>query len=201
MGKKIINICFILTFGYAVYIFVSRDSRTLRENMEEVDHLNDRPKLLIDHYISTRYAGNQPISKTKGQTAHFEEPNKLHMQGDVEGLKYKQPHNQIVRAEQAIASFEAKSIQQVLDGAETKNIILKNYVRLIQGSDTIFSDLAIYDVKSDLVTSEAAVRVVGEKRWFTGANGFKYDVKTSNVEVMGPIEGVIDPNELSNEKD
>ncbi|MFK7873139.1 MAG: LPS export ABC transporter periplasmic protein LptC [Oligoflexales bacterium] len=165
--------------------------------MEAVGNSNTRPKLLLKQFHSYRYAHQDPQSQISGDTGYFQEPNQLLMTGSLKSIQHRKPHQQEVYADRAVATFDAVSIQDVLDGAATKNIKLFENIKLLQSQDAILTTQATYDIKTDRIYSDAPVRVEGQKRWSTGEHGFIYDMSSSNVEVFGPIEGVVDPNELS----
>jgi len=181
------SIFFVFLTTYAYWIYINRDEKTLRENLESSD--SARPRIELENFTIYRYQGSRLESKILARMGQFVEPNSAEFFGDFQAYKYFENDTQSVRSESALGIFDTESLGGILGGAELSQIELTNDVRLYYSAYSLFTDTATYLSDENVIFGEKPVQIVGSNRWFRGKNGFRLDLNSELVNLYGKVVG------------
>lgn len=191
MGKKLVIIGFILSMILAVYVFLNRDTTSLKRNLERASA--KEPRAVFEDFTVYRYEGNVLKSKLTARLGHFYEPNVVELDGEVRGERLTPAGDkETVGAESATAYFKATSLTKMLDQdhpTELDRAELTSFVEVGVKDHLLTTDYAEYINNEKLVRSLRPVRVEGPGRVFTGEDGFTYNLLTQVLEMQGQVKG------------
>jgi len=189
MGKKLVMAGFLAVLGYAVFIFINRDVRFLREKIK--DSQVKTPRVALEDFIVYRYKDKTLNAKISGRLGHFFEPNQIELNGEIKGIRMTPKGTETFGAEAVMGYFEAQDINEMLDGAELELAELTGFVEVGMRDHVLTTDFAEYRAQKGVVSSTRPVRVEGPGRVFTGEDGFVYNLESQSLDIMGHVEGVV----------
>ena len=165
MGKKIIMGIFVFALGYAVYLFINRDLRFLREKM--TDGQVKTPRVVLEDFVVYKYTGRKLDAQLTARLGHFFEPNQIELNGEIKGSRTTDKGTEIFSAEAMMAYFEADDINSMLGDAPLKLAELTGFVEVGVKEHLLTTDYAEYKAEKKVVASKRPVRVEGIGRVFT----------------------------------
>ena len=194
MVKSFIIVLFLGCFGYSIWIFLQRDTRSLRENIEKApSHL--KPRVIMDDFHLRRYERQLQHSSVTAAYGAFLAPNKVELSGSVEAWKLNNGKRQIVRAHKAIAYFQSDSLEELMRQAELERAKMTGFVEIDYSDHLLQTEEAEYTARDEKIAGTEFVRVDGPSRWFTGKDGFRLFVKEEILDVFGKVRGMLKPDD------
>lgn len=193
MGKHLIIGSFLLCLGLAVWQFIARDTRTLRENIEQAPS-HKRPRIILEQFHLRQYLGKQQVSDLQAIYADFSAPNKANVSGDISGWQLRDNERESLRAQSLVAYFDSRNLTDLIDAGQLRSASLRGFVAFSFRGHTLYTDEANYDPVSKRISGEDPVRVVGPKRWMQGENGFMVKMDEQSLEMFGQVKGVFYPH-------
>ena len=194
LGKKLTILGFIVSMGIAIYVFMTRDTTSLRKNLDKASA--KEPRAVLEDFTVYRYEGNVLKSKLTARLGHFYEPNVVELDGEIRGERLtNEGDKETVGAESATAYFKATSLTKMLDQnqpTELDRAELTGFVEVGVKEHLLTTDYAEYINSEKLVRSLRPVRVEGPGRVFTGEDGFTYDLLTQVLDMQGQVKGDIE---------
>jgi lipopolysaccharide export system protein LptC len=162
------------------------------KNSEEV-LTQSEPLVVLDDFEFFKYQDDQIVEVFSSRTAKLYEPNRAEFFAEVSGRRINRGAVEIVKADMVTAFFESSSLSELLGRkADLQMAVAEDNVRLHLGKDVLFTDHVEYNSKDELLRSDKPIRISGEGRKMIGQKGFLYNHKTGNIEVLGPVSGVVD---------
>lgn len=194
MGKKLVIAGFLLCFALAIYVFVTREAKSLREDGPEASKL---PRAVLEDFAIYRYEDANLVAKLTARLGHFYEPNVIELDGEVRGERITASgERETIGAESATAYMKAPNLVKMMDQKnELDRAELNGFVEVGLKEHLLTTDYAEYLNSAKLVQSQRPVRVEGLNRVFMGDEGFKYGLDTEVLEMQGPVKGVVSIDE------
>ena len=193
MGKKLVIIGFAISMFLAVYVFATRDTTSLKRNLDKASA--KEPRAVLEDFTIFRYEDNILKSKLTARLGHFYEPNVVELDGEIRGERLTpEGDRETVGAESATAYFRATSLSKMMDQnqpTELDRAELTGFVEVGVKDHLLTTDYAEYINSEKLVRSLRPVRVEGPGRVFTGEDGFTYNLLTQVLDMQGQVKGDI----------
>lgn len=190
MGKKLIMIGFLASLGLALYVFLSRETKSLRENIGQGSA--KEPRVVMEDFVVYRYSGDVLTGKLTARLGHFYEPNIVELDGEIRGERQTNDGVETIGAESATGYFKATNLTTMLhQKTELDRAELTGFVEVGVKDHLLTTDYAEYINAEKLVRSLRPVRVEGPNRVFSGEDGFTYRLKTQALEMQGTVKGVV----------
>jgi hypothetical protein len=189
MAKKLVIVGFLLCFGLALWTYLTRDKKSLRENLTSGQR---DPRVVMEDFSIYRYEAATIRSRLMAKLGHFYEPNVVELDGEVRAERRTLDGVETATAETATAIFNAKSLRSMmgqklqLDKAE-----LAGFVEVGVKRHLLSTDYAEFINKDSIVRSSRPVRVEGPGRVFTGDEGFVYSLSNETLDMPGQVKGVV----------
>ncbi|MFK7823894.1 MAG: LPS export ABC transporter periplasmic protein LptC [Oligoflexales bacterium] len=194
MVKTFIIVLFLGCFGFSIWIFLERDTSSLRENIEKApSHL--KPRVIMDDFHLRRYEGQLQHSSLTAAHGAFLAPNKVELSGSIEGWKLSNEKKQVVRAYEATAYFQSDNLEELMKQAELERATLSGFVEIDYSDHLLQTEEAEYTTRDEKIAGTQFVRVDGPNRWFTGKEGFRLFLKEEVLDVYGKVRGMHKPND------
>jgi LPS export ABC transporter protein LptC len=195
MGKKILTFSLFACFALAFYVYATRETKSLKENIAKAS--TQEPRIVMEDFVLHRYQGNRLIASLSAKLGNFYEPNLLELEGDVKGLKLGENGlRESVSAESAMVYLKATSLASLLrQQTEIDRIELTGFVEVGLKEHFLTTDYAEYVNADRSVRSLRPVRVEGLGRVFTGEEGFTYSLVSETLEMQGQVKGVVQIDE------
>lgn len=187
MGKKLIIVAFLASLGLALWIYLSRETKSLRENLSK--RSQREPRLVLEDFTFYRYAGEALTGRLSARLGHFYEPNVVELDGEIKGERLTTDGKETVSAESATAYFKANTLTKMMEQTDLDRAELTGFVEVGVKEHTLSTDYAEYLAGEDLVRSLRPVRVQGLNRVFTGDEGFTYALTSETLQMFGRVKG------------
>jgi lipopolysaccharide export system protein LptC len=189
MGKKLVIIGFLVCCLLAMWVFWSREVKSLRETLNKDVR---EPRVVLEDFVAFRYEGDAQVGKLTARLGHFFDPNVMELDGEVKAERQTGDGVETLSTESATAYFRAASVSAMMDEkTELDRAELTGFVEVGMRDHLLSTDFAEYRDKDQTVRSTRPVRVEGPHRVFSGEEGFVYDLKKQALSMPGPIKGVI----------
>jgi LPS export ABC transporter protein LptC len=201
LGKRLVIVGFLLCLAVAVYVYATRETRSLRENMGQQD-TTKAPRVELEDFVFYRYDADELTSKASARLGHFFEPNIAELDGDVHGERQRDDGSiETIGAESAIAYFEATKLTSMLtQKTKLQRVELSGFVEATTQGHLLTTDYAEYIDETETVRSRRPVRVEGPNRVFSGDEGFTYSVPEASLTMLGTVKGVLTFDETNRAK-
>lgn len=194
MFKTFIIVVFLGCFGISIWIFLQRDTSTLRENIERApSHL--KPRVILEDFHLRRYKAHEQTSSMTAAFGAFKAPNIVELSGSVQGWRISKGKKQIVRTHKSVARFKSENLVELMKQAELERVSMTGFVELEYSDHLLQTEEAEYTARDEKIAGTQFVRVDGPNRWFTGKEGFRLFVKEEVLDVFGKVRGMLKPNE------
>ena len=187
MGKKLVIVIFILCFGLALSVYLSREKKSLRDNLSNKGQRE--PRLVFEDFTFYRYLGDSLTGRLSARLGHFYEPNVVEFDGEIKGERLTKDGRQTVSAESATAYFKAATLTKLMAETDLERAELTGFVEVGLREHTLSTDYAEYLAADNLVRSLRPVRVQGPNRLFTGDEGFTYGLEDETLQMYGTVKG------------
>lgn len=194
MGKYILVIGFLLTSALAVYVFMSRDDRSLRDQLGQSG--GNKPRLILEEFTVYRYRDHRVIGTLSAKMGQFLEPNILEIYGDIRGMRHDSGKREFVNAEGSSTIFRSRGVIQLMKDPEIIKTELENDVQFGFEDTIIFSQFAEYLAEPGVLRSDVPVLVRSPQGSLHSQTGFLYDIEKESMELYGPIQGTLQNNGL-----
>lgn len=188
MGKNAIVGGFLLACCLAIYVLATREGPIVRENDPDASR---EPRLSLSDFTIYKYDDHKVKMTFSGRLANFVDPNLLEIYGNIRGLRHNSQKREYVTAESAVVFFETNGVAQLMEDAEVSKAELEDNVNVGVKYNRLVTDFAEYLPQQELLQSEFPVRLKGPTGDFDGKSGFKYDLKSEDILIHGPISGVL----------
>lgn len=195
MGKNIIAVVFVVISGIALFVFKSRDDRTLKD---QVTIKEKQPRIILEDFTLYRYNKHTVQSTLTGRIAHFMDPNILEVYGDIRGLRHNSSRREHFSAQSAAAYFYSTGVVQLMQNSKIQRCEVENNVRVGSGDNVILTQYAQYIGDSNVLRSDLPVQFNAPRSKFYGKGGFHYQVDTEELNLHGPIKGTLQSEAIPN---
>lgn len=194
MGKKLTISSFLVCLVIAVYVFLTKESKSLRENIEF--GTTREAQLILEDFVAYKYVGARLDAKLSGKAANFYEPNLVEIDGDIRGERATVEGKEWFSAETASAYFKAGSLTGLMQqNIELDRAEISGFVEVGVRDHLLTTDYAELLGDRQIIRSNRPVRVEGEKRVFAGEEGFTYELTTESLYMPGRVKGVVQLDE------
>lgn len=188
MGRNIIVAAFLATFLVSLFLFFSRDDSSLRD---QVDARSKQPVVTLEDFIVFRYDGHQLKGTLSGRLANFLEPNIIELYGNVQGKKLQGDQQNFASAESGTVFLSASGISQFLKDSTVRRATLENDVRIGVNQSVLNTEYAEFLAPNEKIQSDRPVLIYNSSGRFKGNTGFEYSLKSEDLVIFGPIEGLL----------
>lgn|GEM_PF-1452206 len=180
----------ILFFGAAMFLAAIITMTAPRARLPSDAALKRLPVVMIEGLNLLRYSGSKIESKISAQSATFISPDVLELRGDVELESVKDDaSSQFISAGSLRALFKAEGLLKIKSESQLTELLLNEGVVLREQDTALETQNCRYTHVDGILSSVDPVRVVGKNREFRGSSGFIYKVNSSELQVLGAIEG------------
>ena len=182
MGKKLVIVGFLLSLALGLYVFVTRDTKSLKENLSK-GSIRD-PRARLEDLLK---------AKLKARVGDFYEPNVVQLDGEIRGERLTPAgERETLGAESVTAYFKSTSLTKMLDqSSELDRAELTGFVEVGMKEHLLTTDYAEYVNSEKVVRSVRPVRVEGPGRVFMGDEGFTYELANQVLNMIGQIKGEV----------
>jgi hypothetical protein len=200
VGKKLVILGFLLSFVFAVYVFMTRETSSIKDRINRVSA--KEPRAVLEEFVAYRYDGDHLKAKITAHLGEFFEPNVVVLEGEVKSTKFKAEDDiEELRAESATAYFKPSSLTKMLDPGQVNELEraeLSGFVEVAIQDHLIITDYAEFIGKEKAVRSSHPVRVEGPGRTFIGESGFLYNLVSQILSMPGKVKGEVVYNQAIN---
>jgi hypothetical protein len=193
VGKKLVILGFLLSFGFAVYVFMTRETSSIKDRINRVSA--KEPRAVLEEFVAYRYDGDRLKTKITAHLGEFFEPNVVVLEGEVKASRFKdQDDLEELRAESATAYFKPSSLTKMLDPGQVNELEraeLSGFVEVALQEHLIITDYAEFIGHEKSVRSARPVRVEGPGRTFLGESGFLYNLVSQTLTMPGKVKGEV----------
>lgn len=194
MGRKLVIIGFLLCLTLAVFVFLSRETKSLRENLGQASV--KEPRIAMEDFVVYRYENDRLTGKLTARLGHFYEPNLVELDGEIRGERLTNEGMETVGAETATGYFKATNLTAMMQQkTELDRAELTGFVEVGIKEHLLTTDYAEYLNDDRMIRSLRPVRVEGPNRVFSGDEGFTYSLDTQDLEMQGSVKGVVSIDE------
>lgn len=190
MGRNIIVAAFLATFLVSLFLFFSRDDNSLRD---QVDARSKQPVVTLEDFIAFRYDGHELKGTLSGRLANFLEPNIVELYGNVQGKKLQGGQQNFASAESGTVFLSSAGVTQFMKESTVKRATLENDVRIGVNQSVLNTEYAEFLAPKEIIQSERPVLIYNSSGRFKGNNGFEYSLKSEDLVIFGPIDGLLQP--------
>ena len=194
MLKAIVIFSFLACLLLSLGLFLSRDTKSLRENIEQAPS-HRKPRVVIEEFVLKRYHSGSMELKLVSNLGVFIAPNLVEFSENVEGLRKSHQKWQSIKSQVAFARFNSENLIGVVEEADLSSVVLKGSVEIEHADHVLRTEAAEYSKAQDKIFGDRFVRVEGPSRWFTGENGFRLFLESELLDVFGKIKGRVNPIE------
>jgi len=194
LGKYILVLGFLLTCALAVYAFITRDDRSLRD---QVGQQGGRPRLILEEFTVYRYRDHRVLSTLSAKMGQFIEPNILEVYGDIRGMRHDSDKREFVNGEASSTLFRSRGVIQLMKEPEIIKTELANDVQFGFDETIVFTQFAEYIAESRVLRSDVPVLVRSPQGFMHSKTGFQYLIEEESMELYGPIQGTLQQSERS----
>ncbi|MFW7378322.1 MAG: hypothetical protein ACOH5I_05915 [Oligoflexus sp.] len=192
MGKYLLVASFLLTLALAVYVFLSRDDRSLRE---QVVQQAGRPRLTMEEFTVYRYRDHRVLSTLSAKMGQFLEPNILEIYGDIRGMRHDSEKREFVNAEGSSTQFRSRGVIQLMKEPDIIKTELENDVQFGFDETMVFTQFTEYLAEPGVLRSDVPVLVRSPQGFMHSQTGFNYDIEEELMELYGPLQGTLQQSE------
>jgi hypothetical protein len=190
LGKKLTIVAFLICLGIAVYVFLTKESKSLRDNIQIGG--SREAQVVLEDFVAYKYEGSRLDAKLSGKLANFYEPNLVEIDGDIRGERATEDGKEFFSAETASAYFKSGSLTGLMDkNIELDRAEISGFVEVGLKNYLLTTDYAELLNDRQMIRSNRPVRVEGEKRLFAGEEGFTYDLNKESLYMPGRVKGVV----------
>ncbi len=188
MGKKLIVAGFLISFGLAVYLFVTRKTPLLKENLES-GVVRD-PRVILESFNVKRYQQDRLVQQISAKAGHFIDPNVLKLMSEVRASDELKNPPDYLSCEDATVLFEGDEMKSVYGEAVVRVADFEDNVTLTSNSNILRSEFIRYQAEKDLLLSDLPVQFEGQSAVLYGDSGFRYVIDGGDFEMSGQVRGV-----------
>ena len=190
MTKKLVIVSFLLSFSVALYVFFSREERSIRDSIKDS---KKEPRIELEDFVIYRYQDNDLVGKLTSRIGNFYEPNLIELISEVKGERYIGNEMETMESESAVANLKSKSLVEVLSGKDISLDVaeLTGFVEVGINSHLLSTDYAKYEADKQMILSDRPVRVTGLGRVIDGSEGFSYFLEDQAMVLPGHIKGQV----------
>lgn len=190
MGRNLIVAAFLATFLVSLFLFFSRDDNSLKD---QVDARSKQPVVTLEDFIAFRYDGHELKGTLSGRLANFLEPNIIELYGNVQGKKLRASEQNYASAESGTVLLSSSGVSQFMKESTVKRAYLENDVRIGVNQSILNTEYAEFLADKEMIQSERPVLIHNSSGRFKGNTGFEYSLKSEDLTIFGPIEGLLQP--------
>ena len=176
-----------------IFAYLTKEKPSTADKIS--DHDTHGPRAVLEDFVFFRYRGAYLESRLQAIKGQFLEPNRVKLDGDIRGWRFRENREESMAAQSMIAFFDSKTIGELFTHMELVKTEMQTEVSVGTNDHILRTDYAEFLAPENLIVSDLPVRVEGPNRWFTGQKGFRYDLKSEEVAIFGDVQGVIIPHE------
>lgn len=194
MGKLIVIIGFLIFFVISLYLFFTKPHVAPLDALKS--ETTKTPRIILADFTFYKYEKGTLSTTLSSRLGYLNEPNSVELFGNVRAVNHKSTETETVRAETGIAYFQTDSLGRLLQESELDRAELKGSIEVDFHNHKLTTDYIEFLSKERIAQSSKPTRIDGANRWFTGQNGFRYDLNKEEINFLGPIEGEVIPSSL-----
>lgn len=198
MAKNIIIVVFSLCFLLALYLFATKDSSPLINNIENT---TENPKAAFENFRFSRYDKVSMVYDLSAKAGWFRDPHFLELMGDVKMYQYGDGEKRFSGAETVVVQYDADNLNEIIEGAPVEHARFHEFVELKSQNQnqsyTLKTDFAEYIAVDRVFKSNRPVEVFGKDHHLRGSEGFVYAMDRKELQIEGLVHGVV---ELKNDE-
>ena len=198
MAKRLLIVFFLSSLGIALWQFWGRDVRPIRYSLAEQDA--GEPGVKFQRFRFSRFDRHMEIARISGDDAALYAPNLLEINGNVWAWRAAGESRQTIRTQSAQLFFDSTSISELMRSTQLELGYVKDQVVIESAGDQLFTDFAKFVAAKSVLLSHRPVETRGMGRWFRGKEGFEYHLGSEELQIFGPITGVVVPRKRDERK-
>lgn len=189
MIKGIITIVFLIIFGSGLYTYFSKEETSIQQRLDK--DVERRPRIVMEDMQMRRMTAGVTTSHISADRAMFFEPNEIHLDGHVVATRIVNGSEELVRSDHAKVLLHAKSTKELVSEQKVESADVSGKVAIIARDHQFRTEQAHYDAASEIASSNVPVSITSASREINGAGGFRYQMRTEQLDVIGPVSGFI----------
>lgn len=183
-----------LCLGLAMFVFLTKESKSLRDNIDLGGA--KEAQVILEDFVVYKYDGARLDAKLSGKLANFYEPNLVEIDGDIKGERATIGDREFFSAETASAYFKAGSLSGLMEKSlELDRAEISGFVEVGLKNHILTTDFAEFLNDRQTIRSNRPVKVEGEGKMFAGEDGFTYDLEQSSLYMPGKVKGAVEIEE------
>ena len=194
MLRAVIIFSFLISFSVSLFLFFSRSTSTLRENIENAP-THTMPRLILEDFVIKKYQKSKQIAEVQSLLGEFWAPNKVIFKGDIRAWKLKGDEKQELISNKMIAFFNSKNLIELIDRSDLDTAKLTGFVEITYNEYQLKTEEVEYRDQEQKLFSTYPVQIKGNKKFFTGNNGFRLYLKEEMLDVYGKVRGWVVPQD------
>ena len=193
MLRAIIIFSFLISFIYSLWLFSSRNTKSLRENIETAPS-HTKPRLVLEDFVIKKYKNDFQDSHMEALSGAFWAPNKVEMKGGIQAWKIKDGEKQVINSHEMHAFLKSDNLIDILERSDLDTAKFLGFVEIAYSQHVLQTEEASYIADEEKIFSSRSVQIHGPKRMFTGKEGFRLYLREEMLDVYGKVRGWVYPD-------
>ena len=194
MSRTALLISFLGFVVLAFYSFLSRDPSA---SLSKVP--SDSPYLKLREYRYSRYINDAPIRHLEGTLAVLSRVDRVDLMEGVRGWRYNNPQERKkdeIQSDHVIAMLNSSRLEDFQKPVTVKEAIIGGGVEIRRDQVIIETEEARYlGGDRNLLVGNLPMRARLRNQFVDSDRGFILNLKEEKIELLGPVKGVVFPNE------
>jgi hypothetical protein len=190
----VLLILFVLVFVLALSLFLRREPYVSLNVMAATSN----PYLTLHNFKFNKYLNDKPVKALEGKKASLVTINFIELSDGVKGWRLADnlKSKETLEANSVVANLTSQNLDDFQESVNITDSLLSGGVTIKRGDLEIYTQEAHFlGTSSNLMIGNKPVRAVLKKQSVDAENGFEMDLEKENLELYGPVSGVIYPNE------
>jgi hypothetical protein len=196
LGKTLLIIFFLISLMVSVYVFLTAEDESPREQLLNVGETE--PRIVVDDIFVYQYRDHTIEANFSAKLGHFLEPNLVEVYASVRGTRYR-PKGRIesLKCEAASVTVAADTMADLFSQKDVSLLKgeVEDQVQIGLDDNYLFTEYAEYLAVSETIQSKEPVQGEGPNRKFRGEEGFTYDLKSEVLLMSGLVGGEVIPEQ------
>jgi hypothetical protein len=189
LGKKLIIVAFLLCFGLALWLFLTR------QTMVDVDaislHTASTSPIVLDDFVLTSYNGSKLEQTFSGKQATFIASDRILVTGGIKWWKNKDNEMGTVHADSATLFLRGDNSSRYMIDGEVDHVVFSGHVHITANTLMLKTEQATYQVQENSLRGREKVVFTTAQDTITGDNGFFLNLHDESFEIYGTVRGVM----------
>jgi hypothetical protein len=187
--KRTVMISFCLLLGYALWLFLKRDTRSLRTILQQ--NAEPRSRILMYNFNAYEFKHTELVGQVSGKQGFFVAPNLWELKGDVFWFQKKPPYSRSILCDHTIAEFHSKDLLNTLTSPELSSVVWRGHVRGRQNNRYVETEFMKFHAQTQSLVGDKPIYVREDGSDISAEQGFYFDLNSNIIELFGKTHGKI----------